>query len=78
MENNWYETIINLIKVPFLLVIYMILVVLSFILPTKSLYKLFKIVNIEEHLSTILSKSSYLKIFAFIITLIIFTINFVS
>jgi hypothetical protein len=78
MENNWYDAIINLIKIPVLLLVYMVLVVLSFILPAKSLYKLFNLVNIEENVSSILSKSSYLKLFAFIITLIIFTINFVS
>lgn len=60
------------ILLPVYLLIYFLLIVVSLFVPTSILYKIYRLIGMEENIITILNKNLTLKIFALIITMIIY------
>lgn len=72
INSKYFLISINLIKLPFLLLIYLFLMLLSFIIPSKFAYRMINITNIEENITKIFAKKLQVKLFAILITVVIF------
>jgi len=72
MEETPLNYLLNIIKMPFIFIIYLLYMLLTLIIPSKYIGRIFKIEVIEEHLNLYFTNHIFLKIIAFIITVIIF------
>ncbi|NLC94274.1 MAG: hypothetical protein GX676_01115 [Bacilli bacterium] len=72
MEETPLNYLLNIIKMPFIFIIYLLYMLLTLIIPSKYIGRIFKIEVIEEHLNLYFTNHIFLKIIALIITVIIF------
>jgi len=72
MEETPLNYLLNIIKMPFVFVIYLLYMLLTLVIPSKYIGKVLKIEIIEEHLNIYFTNPFFLKIIAVIITIIIF------
>ncbi|HEY8365372.1 MAG TPA: hypothetical protein VIK84_07335 [Haloplasmataceae bacterium] len=72
MEEKQRISFINIIKLPFVFILYFLYIILSIFIPSKYVNKVIKIGIIEENINYYFTSPFYLKIIALIITVVIY------
>lgn len=65
-------TFINIIKLPFIFILYLLYIIVSIFIPTKLLNKIIDVESLEEYINLYFNNSFYLKIIALLITIILY------
>lgn len=65
-------TFINIIKLPFIFILYLLYIIMSIFIPTKLLNKIIDVESLEEYINLYFNNSFYLKIIALLITIILY------
>lgn len=72
MEEKQDITLIDIIKLPFVFIVYLLYIIVSIFIPTKYVNKIINIETIEENIIVYYNNTFYLKIIALLITIIIY------
>ena len=72
MEDKQDITLIDIIKLPFVFIVYLLYIIVSIFIPTKYVNKIINIETIEENIIVYYNNTFYLKIIALLITIIIY------
>ncbi len=72
MEEKHFDTLVNIIKLPFVFMFYMFYMFFSIFIPSKYVSKIINIESIEEDMNIYFNNPLFLKFIALIITVLIF------
>ncbi len=72
MENNQDVKLMNIIRLPFVFIFYILYMILTVFIPSKHVSKIINIEAIERDMNTYFNHPLFLKLIALIITIIIF------
>jgi len=72
MEDNHIQTLLNIIKLPFVFTFYLFYMFFTLFIPSKYVSRVINIEAIEENMNTYINNPLFLKFIALIITIFIF------
>lgn len=73
MEDNQWGFIISVLKMPFILLFYILYILFSIFVPSKYVSRVINIEAVDNHINYYINNNWVLKFIALIVTILIFT-----